>query len=284
MSMFLKTSAVCIATAMCASSASAALFGLMPDGVQMGLGFSGTSGLNGFVGYANKNFESFWWKRLGFRIDFASTSPVQSKINSEIREMMNDKAEGIEITDDLRITNGTVSAKHFGAIVDFYPFGDTWFLGGWRISGGYFNGKMHLGAEVQSDRLPSGDYEFELNDIKYKYAGGEMHATSKADWNYRGPYVGTGFDIGLLWGLKIYVDAGVVFANKSAQLGLDVPTNGLYQWYNGAWEQVAGDDPLQQQLQATLEDAKREILRDGQKELDKYKFYPLVKVGLMYRF
>ena len=40
-----------------------------PHGLQLGVGVSATSGLNGFVGYANKNFDSFWWKRLGFRLD-----------------------------------------------------------------------------------------------------------------------------------------------------------------------------------------------------------------------
>ena len=30
-----------------------------PHGLQIGVGVSATSGLNGFVGYANKNFDSF---------------------------------------------------------------------------------------------------------------------------------------------------------------------------------------------------------------------------------
>ena len=281
---FLATSVVCMVMALWGTSSSAALLGLVPDGVQMGVGLSGSSGMNGFIGYANKESKSFWWKRLGFRVDFASTKPIKSKINSTINDFINEEEDGFEIADDLRIRNAGLSAKHFAAIIDIYPFGNTWFLGGWRLSGGYFMGKFNLGADIESEKLPSGDYEFELNDIRYKYAGGEMHAKAKADWNYHGPYVGTGFDLGLFLGLKIYVDAGVVFTNKAAQLGLDVPTTGLSQWYEGHWEQVAGDSPLQQELQQNLADAEREVLREGQEELNKYKFYPMVKVGLMYRF
>lgn len=282
MSKLLKTSVICAVAALGGANADAALFGLVPDGVQMGLGLSGTSGVNGFVGYANKDFESFWWKRLGFRVDFASTAPIKSKINSEIKDVMGDK--GIKITDDFRLTNGTVEAKHFGAIVDFYPFGNTWLLGGWRISGGYFTGKMKLGADLYSEMLAGGEYEFELDDIKYKYVGNEMRAKPAADWSYHGPYLGTGFDIGLLFGFKVYLDAGVVFANKPAQLKLDVPLNGLYQWYNDAWEQVEGTGALQEQLQVILEDAKTEVLREATKEVDKYEFFPMIKLGFMYRF
>ena len=280
MSKLFKTSVICAAAALCGADASAALFGLVPDGVQLGLGVSGTSGVNGFVGYANKNSDSFWWKRLGFRVDFASTTPIKSKLNSELNEAINKDGKGLEIADDLHVTDVALGAKHFGAMVDFYPFGNTWFLGGWRLSGGYFTGKFNLGANLKSDLLPGGDYEFELDDIKYKYSGGEMRATSSADWNYRGPYVGTGFDLGLLFGLKIYFDAGVVFANKSAQLDLDVPVTGLYQQVGGTWVAVENNATLE----AILAEAESEVLHDGQKELDKYKMFPIVKLGFMYQF
>ncbi len=279
MSKFLTTSVVCMAAGLYSASASAALFGLVPDGVQLGLGVSGTSGLNAFVGYANKNLDSFWWKRLGFRIDFANTSPVKSKINSEINSIIDEEENGLEIAGDLHIKNGGVSAKHFGALVDFYPFGNTWFLGGWRLSGGYFMGNLNVNADVYGTTT-GGTYEFELGDYNYRYVGDDVRATAGAKWNYRGPYVGTGFDMGLLFGLKIYCDVGVVFTNKPAGLKLNVPTDGLEQLDGTEWKPVAGDATLE----ANLANAERDVLSDGQKELDKYKFYPMVKLGLMYRF
>lgn len=280
MSKLLKTAVVCASVAMVGAPGMAESY--FPNGIQFGVGVSASSGVNGFVGYANKSLDSFWLKRLGLRLDFASSSPIRAKVNSGINDIMGE--DGIEIGDELTVQNGGLSARHFAALVDIYPFGDTWFLGGLRLTGGYVFGRLHLGADVKSKELPTGEFEFELDDIQYKYVGGTMNGKAIADWKYRGPYVGTGFDLGLFWGFKIFLDAGVVFTNKAAQLGLDVPTTGLYQWYNGEWTAVAGTNSLQQQLQAVLDNAKKNVIRDGQEELNKYKFYPMVKLGLMYRF
>ena len=186
----------------------------LPTGIELGLGLSATSGLNGFVGYANKNFESFWWKRLGFRADFASTKMIKKPIDSLIDKYMGD---GLEVGDNLTITDGTIESRHFAALVDFYPFGDTWFLGGWRLTGGYVFGKATIDAMLtgKDDRLSEfAGREFQLGDTMYRYNGGDVHATAKADWKYKGPYAGTGFDFGLFSGFKIFLDAGVVFTNK----------------------------------------------------------------------
>lgn len=249
-----------------------------PHGLQLGVGVSATSGLNGFVGYANKNFDSFWWKRFGVRLDFATAAPLKSAINSGIDSIMGD--EGIEMGDGLRIKDGSIKAQHFAAMLDFYPFGKTWFLGGLRLTGGYYFGELDLRANLvgtMSD-LPDAEFAFELEGTNYKYLGNEIRGTANADWNYRGPYLGTGFDLGLFAGLKIYLDAGVVFTNKSAQLGLDLPTDNLQKWNGTSWEDVNLDGI------AEFERAKHDALADAQEELDKLKFYPMVKVGFMYRF
>ena len=72
-----------------------------------------------------------------------------------------------------------------------------------------------------------------------------------------------------------YVDAGVVFTNKSAQLSLDIPTDNLQQYNGTTWESV--DIP---ELNAVID----KTLSDAQSELDDLKFYPMVKLGFMYRF
>lgn len=245
-----------------------------PHGVQIGAGISATGGLNGFVGYANKEFDSFWAKRFGVRFDFATTKPIKSLIDDGIDAVMGD--DGIDIGDNLTITDGKMDASHFAALVDFYPFGDSWLLGGWRITGGYAFGDMDMSANIAGTfDGPSDRYEFELSGQKYAYTGNSVHGTADLDWKYRGPYLGTGFDIGLFAGLKIYVDAGVVFTNKSAQLSLDIPTDNLQQYNGTTWESV--DIP---ELNAVID----ETLSDAQSELDDLKFYPMVKLGFMYRF
>ena len=245
-----------------------------PHGVQLGIGVSATSGLNGFIGYNNKNFDSFWAKRFGIRFDFATMSPIKSKLNKRINSAIGD--DGVEIEDSLKIDNFELDAKHYGAMIDFYPFGDTWFLGGWRVSGGYFNGKLDLNADIHGTQK-IGKIEFELNDKKYSYDGDEMRGKAMIDWKYKGPYAGTGFDLGLFCGFKIYFDAGVVFTDKTAKINLDVPLDGLKDELGTAI--VEGSAEYNQFVQD-----KDKALEDARKEIKDYPYYPLVKLGFMYRF
>ena len=251
-----------------------------PRGLQFGLGVSPTSGLNGFIGYNNKKYDSFWAKRFGVRFDFASYSPIKSKLNRKINDSLGD--EGIEIDDNLSIEKVALNAKHYGAMVDFYPFGDTWFFGGWRLSGGYMAGKLDLGANILGKNIGGGNIEFELNGHKYYYTGGEMRGRATLDWKFNGPYLGTGFDLGILWGFKIFMDAGVVFAGQSAKIDLNIPFTNLYDENGNA----VGDtsNPLYQQILDDYNAAKTAEIHDAQKELDKYPYYPLIKIGFMYRF
>ena len=246
-----------------------------PTGLEFGFGASGTSGLNGFVGYVNKNFESFWWKRLGVRLDFGSTKPIKSEINDAIDDSIKD----IELGENgIRIDGGTYNSKHVAALVDFYPFGNTWFLGGWRITGGYMFGDMKLTTNLSGkiDGLPEDKIAFELGGQKYYYEGNTVRGTAKLKWNYSGPYLGTGFDLGLFYGFKIFADAGVVFTNKAAEIGADVPFTNLH-LEDGTLVNTA---VLKDQVNA----AKAEALKDAQDALNEYKFFPMVKIGLMYRF
>jgi len=246
-----------------------------PHGLQLGVGVSATSGLNAFIGYNNKNFDSFWWKRFGLRIDFATYSPIKNRLNRSINNTIGD--DGIKIYDGLRIENVGINAKHYGALVDFYPFGNTWFLGGLRISGGYMTGNLELNADIHGTK-ESGKIEFELGDRRYSYDGDEMRATANANWKYRGPYAGAGFDLGLFYGFKIYFDAGVVFANNNAKIDLNIPLDGLNDITSGTPEAVTGD------VKTEYEKAKAKALAEAQDELDKVDYYPIVKLGFMYRF
>lgn len=251
-----------------------------PHGLQLGIGVSPTSGLNGFIGYNNKNFNSFWAKRFGIRFDFATYSPIKSKLNKRINDYIGE--DGVEIEDALKIDNFKLDAKHYGVLIDFYPFGNTWFLGGWRVSGGYFTGKLDLDADVHG-KYDGSKIEFELDGKKYSYDGREMHAKAMTDWKFSGPYLGTGFDLGMFWGFKVYMDAGIVFTDKTAKFDLDVPFQGL--------KDAAGNDitpnssnPIIQAAYQEFNNAKEATLEDVRKEVKDYPYYPLVKLGLMYRF
>lgn len=251
-----------------------------PHGLQLGIGISPTSGLNGFVGYNNKNFNSFWAKRFGIRFDFAGYSPIKHYLNKRINEEFKD--DGFKIDDTLKIDNFQLNAKHFGALIDFYPFGNTWFLGGLRVSGGYFTGKLDLDADIHGTYNGS-RIEFELDGKKYSYDGSTMNAKAMVDWKYNGPYLGAGFDLGLFWGFKVYMDAGVVFTGNTAKLDLYVPFQGLKDEH-GVDIIPDSSDPIVQAAYAEFDNAKEKTLEDARKEVKDYPYYPLIKLGLMYRF
>ena len=244
-----------------------------PRGLQAGVGISALSGVNGFIGYNNKNFDSFWAKRFGVRVDLSSFSPIKKDLNKEINDTIKDDGP-IKIA-DVEMDNFKVDGHQYGVLVDFYPFGDTWLFGGWRVSGGYFTGKLDLKADI-ADKSIGGIYTFELDGHEYSYDAGTMKGKAKVNWKYSGPYIGTGFDLGLFWGFKVYVDAGVVFADKSAKAGLDVPLDGL----KDGDALVSSDAGLK----TAFEERKAAELKDVQNKLDDYPYYPIVKLGLMYRF
>ena len=253
-----------------------------PRGMQLGLGMSVTSGINGFIGYANKNFDSFWWKRLGVRLDFATIAPLESTITSTLNTAIDDQED---VGDGLSIKSIDVTARHIGLLVDFYPFGDTWFLGGWRLTGGYMYGKFGVAADLTGtiSDAPSDPVSFELNDVDYRYLGNAVTGRATGTWKYSGPYMGTGFDLGLLFGVKIYMDAGVVYTNKTAAIGLDVPFNNLLQVSTdggSTWTDVDSNPTLIAQFEADKELA----LKDANDDLGDYNFFPMVKLGFMYRF
>jgi len=248
-----------------------------PRGMQFGLGISATSGFEGFIGYANKNFDDFWWKRLGVRVSYGTTAPVQGFINSSLSNLADDVKMG-----DIKITNPSFSMYHAGAVVDFYPFGNTWFLGGWRLSGGYMFGRTRMAANLYGNVVMDGVdevFEFKLDGTNYRYTGGEMNAGADVTWKFSGPYLGTGFDLGILWGVKFYTDFGLVFS-KAPTAKLDVEVTGLEVEQGGIWTSVQGDNILMNDLNVVKDNA----LREANDALGKATVYPMVKLGFMYRF
>ena len=202
------------------------------------------TGYNAWVGYMNK--KSSWWlgRRIGARVDFLIRTTLS--LTGSLRDNGNgydvdatarfmgfkmrrnsvfdmDKISfdnmGTEQYLNLNGANAVISLgnQFFGGLIDFYPFGDTWFLGGWRISGGYYHGNMKLGlsANVPDDVLGNG-YLYEIANsghfINANIPSGKGRVAANFNWRYSGPYAGLGFDLGVFRGVKFFMDAGVVFA------------------------------------------------------------------------
>ena len=242
-----------------------------PSGLAVGVGASMTSGLNLFAGYHNSFFDSYWARRLGVRADFATSDPLKSAIDSAIESYMK---EGRDVGDGVKIDEGKLDAWHGALFIDYYPF-----AGMWRMTGGYMWGGATLNSSVfgEIEQAPSQRFYFYLAGDHYYYNGNNFDGAATINWNYHGPYIGTGFDIDLFCGFALYIDAGVVFTNRPAKLSLDIPQSQLY-IYNedaGVWGPVTIP-----QLDADIARAERDANRD----LSDFKFYPMLKLGFLYRF
>ena len=241
------------------------------DGLLVGLGASALGGINVSLGYHNPDFESYWARRLGVRIDFATTDPLKSAIDSAIDSYMRD---GRDVGDGVKIDEGSLDAWHGSLVLDYYPF-----AGAWRLSGGYAWGGATLDAAIfgEVEHASAQRFYFYLAGDHYYYNGNNFNGTARIDWNYHGPYFGTGFDfnIGCRFGLTL--DFGAVLTNRPAMLTLNIPQEQLYVYnmQTTTWSPVSIPQLDTDVARAT---------RDANDKLSDLRVYPMVKLGFSYRF
>lgn len=240
-------------------------------GVQVGVGASGTTGLNISAGFYNRELEHYFWRHFGMRADFASLDPLKSAVDSAIDSFMRD---GVDVGDGVKIDNGKLDSWHASLLLDFYPFS-----GSWRISGGYTWGGADLTADIfgEIEQAPNSRFYFYLAGDHFYYNGNDFGGNASVNWNFHGPYLGTGFDIGLFCGFSLFIDMGVVFTNRAARLSLDIPHEQLYV-YN---KELQSWTPIT--IPALDNDIAR-ATREGNDKLSDFKFFPMVKLGFAYRF
>ena len=241
-----------------------------PDGLQIGFGVSALGGMNVLVGYRYMNSDSLGGK-FAARFDFADTGPLKSAIDSALDHIMRD---GIDVGDGVKIDDGKLDSSHYAMLVDFYPFDS-----GWRITGGYLWGNMKLDAAIKGvvSDAPSQRFYFYINGDHYYYNGNQFNGSVAIDWDFYGPYFGTGFDIGLFCGFRLFMDIGAVITNQPAYLDLDIPHEQLYVYDKEiqTWSPVTIP-----QLDSDVATAKS----DANQKLSDIRVYPMVKMGFVYRF
>ncbi len=264
-----------------ASQSAHALSPISPRGLSLAAGVSAGSGLNGFVGYRNTDTQNWFWRRLRFRLDFASTKPIHSTYDSVVdRIVVGDNGYTI---DDITIQDLDITAKHMSGLFDFFPFADSNYFCGWRVTAGYMKGLLKVDAELTGavDGAPANAFGFKLFNTYYYYTGNVIRGTSDIDWKYHGPYFGTGFDVRIWRGLNIYLDAGLVWTSKKAVADLHIPFKNLWQSTDGGktWQNVEDAN-----LESYVDAERRRAIADVQHDLDKLHFFPVVKAGFMYRF
>jgi hypothetical protein len=241
------------------------------DGLRVGVGVSATSGLNLIAGYYNPDITPVWFRYFGVRIDVATSIPLKSAIDSAIDSYMRD---GRDVGDGVKIDNGKLDAWHGALLIDYYPF-----ISSWRFTGGFVWGGATLDSNIfgEVENAPSQRFYFYLAGDHYYYNGNSFDGTAKIDWNYYGPYFGTGFDIGLGCGFDLYIDAGVVLASRPSTIVLEVPQEHLY-IYN-----KESDNWLPVEIPQLAADVLR-AEQDANRKLSDFRVYPMIKMGFLYRF
>lgn len=241
------------------------------DGLQVGVAMSALTGLNVSAGFYNKNLESYFGRHFGARVDFAAIDALKSAVDSAIDLVMRD---GKEVGDGVKIDNGQLDSWHTSLLLDYYPF-----AGAWRLSAGYAWGDAKLKADIfgEVERASNQRFYFYLAGDHYYYNGNDFSGTATVDWNFRGPYLGTGFDVNLFCGFSLVLDAGVIFTNRAAKLHLNIPHEQLYMYdkETDSWNPIT--------IPALDNDVAR-ATREGNDKLSDFKFFPMVKLGFAYRF
>ncbi len=150
-----------------------------------------------------------------------------------------------------------------GAILDYYPVQSSQF----HLSAGAF----YNGNQIEGNGKPtSGTYE--INDIEYD--ADEIGSLDAAlDFNGIAPYVGLGWGYNSStsgWGFSF--DVGALY-HGTPQVAMDV-TRG-----SGIPSDPMGD-ALFEEIQADVEEQRKTTEDD----LSDFKWYPVVRIGLTYKF
>ena len=156
-------------------------------------------------------------------------------------------SDGIEYDGDLKL-------RSFGGSLDFYPGG-----GGFRISGGVRAGKNRVELRAQ----PGATTSVEVGDVTYTGAqigtlSGEVRPNKVA------PTLTIGYGGGRSSGIYFGIDAGAMFQGAPKVRNLV----------------ASGPISTNASFQAQLANERREIEDD----IDNFKIYPILQLGLGYRF
>lgn len=148
--------------------------------------------------------------------------------------------------------NGKLKLRSFGAMIDVHPFG-----GSFRISGGarIGNNKVRLKA-TPTEEVEIGDNSYTADQVGT--LSGEVKAKDFA------PTLTLGWGGSLSPGLKFGFEAGAMFQGKPRVENL----------------RATGSAASTTAFQNSLREEEQEIEED----IDQYKVYPILQIGLSYRF
>lgn len=184
------------------------------------------------------------------------TFGIHEKLNARVNLNYFTYATDMDVSgDEEGSAGGTIKPKltllTFGALLDWHPWAQ-----GFRVSAGLYLNKNNLDLTAEtSDTVEINDHEYSLSDI-----GGTV------DFSALAPYIGIGYGnaAGPDGHWHFSFDVGVMYQGSS-QVDL--------------WA-TASDSALQSQLDSDIAAEEKDI----EDELSAYTLYPVVSLGVSYRF
>ncbi len=199
------------------------------SGAQIAVG-TGNFGFNSQIGYRFFDSKNYYKSLIGARLDFnfyggnniASWGrPVKiSDINDVGFYYFKDSSTGEKVSRN----DEHIKSFLYGAILDFYPFGNSFRLSGLRLSSGYYLGGI--------DYKITNTLTEENRRIYGGIVKGEMMTSNDFKLDTEGFYFGVGADVEIFYGWKMIVDIGMVPVEKRSMkyelLGLNQDISGYY--------------------------------------------------------
>ncbi len=163
--------------------------------------------------------------------------------------------------------------SNIGLILDYHPF-----AGHFHVSGGlnFADTKLKLDAQLNQAYgagISEGTYEF--GGITYRATGSSGNVHGKYSWNTVQPYLGIGWSSDGDGDRSLYfsIDLGVNFmGNGSLSVG---SSSNIETWNGTSWQKASSAD---------LEHSVREEGKDFFKIADDLFVYPVLQIGVGYRF
>lgn len=150
--------------------------------------------------------------------------------------------------------DGTLKLKNLSALADYYPF-----HGSFRLTGGL----SYNGNKFDVTAVPTGSQTYTINGNTYTAQNvGSM--AGEVTWNKAAPYLGIGWGnpVGTHSGLTFMTDLGVMYQGP-AKVSL-------------AATGAAANPALANDVETARQQA--------QNDLSKYRWYPVLSLGLAYKF
>jgi len=167
------------------------------------------------------------------------------------------------VTSDDNDYDGDVQLRSFSALLDWYPSSGS----GFRVTAG----ALYNGNEVDLTATDTG--QMTLGDTTYDITG-TLHGN--ADFNKLAPYLGIGWNhvFGAHDRWSVGFDLGVMYQG-SPDISLSA---------EGTYSEVGNPGNSGTVDSATFQDDLRREEANLEKELEDYKYYPVLAVTLVYRF